>query len=239
MGIFTRLRDIVNSNINAMLDKAEDPEKLIRLMIQEMEDTLVEIRASCADAMATKKKVEREREEMITRAGQWAERAQLAVNRGREDLAREALLDKRRYYERAEKLENELSQCDVLIDQYQADIVQLEAKLNAAREKQRILAQRHLHAQQKKRAEMDIRRIETSDAIIRFEQFENRIERMEAEADLVNYGRKNSLEEEITALEGDEELEKELRDLKASSAKKAKASTPSSRKTMQEPTRTG
>ena len=191
MGIFTRLRDIVNSNINAMLDKAEDPEKLIRLMIQEMEDTLVEIRASCADAMATKKRIQREREEMLTRAGQWEERAQLAVNRGREDLAREALLDKRRYNERAEKLGNELSQCDVLIDQYQADIVQLESKLNPAREKQRILVQRHLHAQQKKRAEMDIRRIETSDAIIRFEQFENRIERMEAEADLINYGRKN------------------------------------------------
>ena len=76
-----------------MLDKAEDPEKLIRLMIQEMEDTLVEIRASCADAMATKKMVQREREEMLTRAGQWEERAQLAVNRGREDLAREVLLD--------------------------------------------------------------------------------------------------------------------------------------------------
>ena len=241
MGIFTRLRDIVNSNINAMLDKAEDPEKLIRLMIQEMEDTLVEIRASCADAMATKKRVQREREEMLTRAGQWEERAQLAVNRGREDLAREALLDKRRYNERAEKLGNELSQCDVLIDQYQADIVQLESKLNTAREKQRILVQRHLHAQQKKRAEMDIRRIETSDAIIRFEQFENRIERMEAEADLVNYGRKNSLEEEISSLECDEELEKELKDLKASSAKKAKGSSSAaaSRKTMQEPTPTG
>ena len=241
MGIFTRFRDIVNSNINAMLDKSEDPEKLIRLMIQEMEDTLVEIRASCADAMATRKRVQHEREEMLTRTGQWEERAQLAVNRGREDLAREALLEKRKYHERAEKLGYELSQCDVLIDQYQADIVQLEGKLNAAREKQRILVQRHLHAQQKKRAEMDIRRMETSDAIIRFEQFENRIERMEAEADLINYGRKHSLEEEITSLEGDEELEKELQSLKASSAKKAKGSGPaaSSRKDIQEPTRTG
>ena len=240
MGVFTRLRDIVNSNINAMLDKAEDPEKLIRLMIQEMEDTLVEIRSSCADAMATKKRVQREREEMLTRTSKWEERAQLAVNRGREDLAREALLEKRRYHERAEKLESELSQCDVLIDQYQSDIIQLEAKLNAAREKQRILVQRHVHAQQKKRAEMDIRRMETSDAIIRFEQFENRIERMEAEADLVNYGRKHTLEEEITSLEGDEELEKELKDLKTALAKKAKgsASPASSRKAMQEPTRT-
>jgi phage shock protein A len=241
MGIFTRLRDIVNSNINAMLDKAEDPEKLIRLMIQEMEDTLVEIRVSCADAMATKKKVEREREEMSTLIRQWEERAQLAVNKGREDLAREALLEKRRYHERTGKLAEELSQCGDLIDQYQADIVQLESKLNTAREKQRILVQRHVHAQHKKRAEMDIRRMETSDAIIRFEQFENRIERMEAEADMINYGRKNSLKEEITSLQGDEELEKELKDLKASLAKKAKRSTSaaSSRKAMGEPTHSG
>jgi phage shock protein A len=221
MGIFTRFRDIVNSNINAMLDKAEDPEKLIRLMIQEMEDTLVEIRASCADAMATKKKVQRTREEAIERAKSWERRAQLAVDKGREDLAREALLEKRSYTERANTLERELSQCDDLIGQYQADIVQLEDKLGAAREKQRILVQRHAHAQNKKRAEMDIRRVETSDAILRFEHFENRIERMEAEADLVNYGRKSSLQDEIAALEGDEELEKELKKLKKSSAKQA------------------
>ena len=208
MGIFTRFRDIVSSNINAMLDKAEDPEKLIRLMIQEMEDTLVEIRASCADAMATKKKVQRTREEAIERAKSWERRAQLAIDKGREDLAREALLEKRSYTERADTLEGELSQCDDLIGQYQADIVQLEDKLGAAREKQRILVQRHTHAQNKKRAEMDIRRVETSDAILRFEHFENRIERMEAEADLVNYGRKPSLQDEIAALEGDEELEK-------------------------------
>ena len=216
MGIFTRLRDIVNSNLNAMLDKAEDPEKLIRLMIQEMEDTLVEIRASCADAMANEKKVQRTREAVIANAQQWEQRAQLAVNRGREDLAREALMEKRRYRERAEKLASESSQLSVLIEQYQADILQLESKLTSAREKQRILVQRHIHAHNKKRSEMDIRRMETSDTILRFEQFENRIERMEAEADLVNYGRNQILEEEITCLESDEELEKELQDLKAS-----------------------
>lgn len=220
MGIFTRFRDIINSNINAMLDKAEDPEKLIRLMIGEMEDTLVEIRASCAEAMATKKKVERAREETLSRAEKWSKRARLAVDKGREDLAREALMEKRRYQERAEALESEFSQCDTLIEQYQADIVQLENKLGAAREKQRILVQRHTHAKNKKRAEMDIRRVETSDAILRFEQFENRIERMEAEADLVNFGRKPTLEQEIAALETDEELEKELQTLKDSAVKK-------------------
>ncbi len=216
MGIFSRFRDIVNSNINSMLDKAEDPEKLIRLMIQEMEDTLVEIRASCADAMAMKKKVQRAREEALDRSEQWEKRAELAVLKGREDLAREALMEKRRYQERVEALEGESSQCDVLIEQYQDDIVQLETKLGSAREKQRILVKRHVHAQHRKRAEMDIRRVETNDAIMRFEQFENRIERMEAEADLVNYGRKGTLDEQIAALETDEELEKELQKLKDS-----------------------
>ncbi len=221
MGIFTRFRDIVNSNINTMLDKAEDPEKLIRLMIQEMEDTLVEIRASCAEAMAMKKKVQRAREEALNRAEQWEQRAELAVEKGREDLAREALMEKRRYQERTETLGREAAQCDDLIEQYQADIVQLEGKLVSAREKRRILVQRHTHAHNKKRAETDIRRIETSDAILRFERFENRIERMEAEADLVNYGRKPTLESEIDALETDEDIEEELRALKESSAKKS------------------
>jgi phage shock protein A len=222
MGIFSRFRDIINSNINVMLDKAEDPEKLIRLMIQEMEDTLVEIRASCADAMAMKKKVGRGAEESVSRSEQWEKRAELAVGKGREDLAREALMEKRRYQERIDSLEGESDQCNVLIDQYQDDIVQLESKLGAAREKQRILVKRHVHAQHKKRAEMNIRRVETADSMVRFDQFENRIERMEAEADLVNFGRKGTLEDEIAALETDEELEKELRALKVSVKKSAK-----------------
>ena len=220
MGIFTRFRDIISSNINAMLDKAEDPEKLIRLMIQEMEDTLVEIRASCADAMATKKRVQRAQEEARSRAQDWAGRAQLAIDKNREDLAREALVEKRNYLEHTEALEAEMEQCDALVDQYQADIVQLENKLRSAREKQRVLVQRHVHARNKKRAQMDIRRVETSDAFVRFDQFENRIERMESEADLVNYGRRPTLEDEIASLRDDEEIEKELQDLKASSEKK-------------------
>jgi len=220
MGIFSRLSDIISSNINAMLDKAEDPEKLIRLMIQEMEDTLVEIKASCAGVMATKKKAQRELEEVLIRAQQWAERAQLAMSRGREDLAREALVEKRRYRERASVLEQELTHCDALVEQYQTDMAQLEDKLSMAREKQRILTQRHIHAQRKKRAQQEIRRFENNDAVLRFEQFENRIERMEAEADLVNFGRKPTLENEFSRLEGDDEIEKELQNLKAAVTKK-------------------
>jgi phage shock protein A len=220
MGIFTRVSDIIHSNINAMLDKAEDPEKLIRLMIQEMEDTLVEIKASCAGAMATKKKVQRELDEAFMRADQWGNKAQLAVNKGRDDLAREALVEKRRYRERAGTLEREASECDALVEQYQDDIVQLEDKLKLAQEKRRILVQRHIRAQRSKRVQEGIRRIDSTDTLIRFEQFENRIERLEAEADLVNLSRKPALEEELARLEGDEEIEQELQALRASAPKK-------------------
>ena len=135
----------------------------------------------------------------------------------RVELAREALVERRRYRERAEALASELSQCDAVVEQYQDDIVQLEEKLEGAREKQRVLVQRHIHARRKRRAEEEIRRVDTSDVLIRFEHFENRIERMEAEADLVNFGRKGSLEEELERLGGDEEIEKELNALKQSS----------------------
>ncbi|GMV91399.1 MAG: phage shock protein A [Candidatus Hydrogenedentota bacterium] len=216
MGIFTRVRDIISSNINAMLDKAEDPEKLVKLMIREMEDTLVEVKASCAGAMATKKKIQREADEVRKREKDWGAKAQLAVDKGREDLAREALVEKRRYRERAEAIDKEQTQCDALVEQYQSDIMQLEDKLALAREKQRVLVQRHVHASRKKQAQEKIRRSDTADAMARFETFEHRIERMEAEADLVNFGVKsNSLEEEFLKLADDEEIEKELNALKA------------------------
>jgi phage shock protein A len=219
MGIFTRFRDIISSNINAMLDKAEDPEKLIRLMIREMEDTLVEIKASCAGVMANSKKVQRQMEEAQSRGKYWEEKAALAVNKGRDDLAREALVEKRRYAERAEAVEQELREHNALVEEYQGDIRQLEDKLGAAREKQRILVQRHIHANRKKRAQEEIRRMDSSEAILKFEELENRIERMEAEADLVNFGRKPTLEEDLDTLVVDEEIEKELQTLKSSLTK--------------------
>lgn len=215
MGIFTRVRDIINSNISAMLDRAEDPEKLVKLMIREMEDTLIEIKASCAGAMATKKKIQREMESVLDLARKWDSKAALALDKAREDLAREALLEKRRYTERAEALEQELEQARALVGQYQNDIMQLEDKLSAAREKQRILVERHRHAQGKQRAQNGIRRFDSTDAVARFEEFEQRIDRMEAQADLVNFGRRPSLDEQFAALESDDEIEQELAELKA------------------------
>ncbi|HOZ49101.1 MAG TPA: phage shock protein PspA [Candidatus Hydrogenedentes bacterium] len=214
MGVFSRVRDIINSNINAMLDKAEDPEKLVRLMIGEMEDTLVEIKASCAQAMAGQKRVRREHAEAGARAADWQAKAQLAVDKGREDLAREALVEKRRYADRADVLFGEAAHFDEIIERYQDDIVQLEEKLATAREKQRVLVQRHRRAQGKRRAQENIRRVETSDALLRFDKFESRIDRMEAEADLVNYGRKRNLLDDFAELETDEDIERELAELK-------------------------
>ncbi len=219
MGIFTRFRDIVGANINAMLDKAEDPEKLIKLMIREMEDTLVELKASCAQVMANSKKAQRQSEEARSKAQYWAKNAELAVNKGRDDLAREALVEKRRHTERGDALEQELVEFDRLIEQYHDDIRQLEDRLGIAREKQRMLVQRHIRAKRKKRAQEEIRRIDSTEAIFKFEQLENRIERMEAEADLVNFGTKPGLPEEFDDLVVDEEIEKELQTMKSSFAK--------------------
>jgi phage shock protein A len=214
MGIFTRFRDIVSSNINSMLDRAEDPEKLIRLMIREMEDTLVELKAACAGVMAETKRIQRQRDEADKRDRFWADKAQLAAEKGRDELAREALVEKRRYRQRADALEQELADHQGLVGQYQADIGQLEDKLKSARDKQRVLVQRHLHAERKRRAQQEIRRVDSAEAVFRFDELESRIERMEAEADLVNFGRRESLEENIEALAFDEEIERELQALK-------------------------
>jgi phage shock protein A len=225
MGIFTRFRDIISSNINAMLDKAEDPEKLIRLMIREMEDTLVEIKTACAGVMAGGKKIKRQLEGLGARVQYWEEKAELAVNKSRDDLAREALIEKRKFNRRMETLENDLAEHDLLIEQYQDDIRQLEEKLKSARDKQRMLVQRHIHAQKKMQAQEEMRRIDSSQTVMKFDELENRIERMEAEADLINYGKKTSLEEELERLSVDEEIENELRALKTPSATKKDDST--------------
>jgi len=215
MGIFTRFRDIVSANINSMLDRAEDPEKMIRLMIREMEDTLVEIKSSCAGVMANGKTVQRQCNEARTRERTWSDKAALAVERGRDDLAREALIEKRRYARKAESLENELTELNDLVTKYKDDICQLEDKLRSAREKQRVLVQRHIHARKKIQAEEEIRRMDSAEASMRFNQFENRIERLESEADLVNMGRKAPLEEKFDHLMADEEIESELAALKS------------------------
>lgn len=215
MGIFTRFRDIVSANINSMLDRAEDPEKMIKLMIHEMEDTLIELKSSCAGVIASRKKIERKIDEIIIKKNLWADRAELAVTKGRDDLAREALGEKRRYTQVAESLENEIGEHSGLIEQYKEDIVELENKLNNAKEKKRTLIHRHKRANGKKRAQEEIRRSNSSDTMVRFDKLESRIEQMEAEAELVNIKRKPTMEEHFDDLTTDDEIENELAKMKA------------------------
>ncbi len=220
MGIFTRFKDIINSNINTMLDQAEDPEKLIKLMIREMEDTLIEIKSSCANTIASQKKVGRLLEDTKEKESLWEKKAELAVAKGRDDLARQALMEKRRFTQRSEAVDDEFVELGVIVDQYRDDIQELEVKLKSAREKQRMLVQRHIRAKRKKEAQQEIRRVDSAEVMQKFDEIENHIERMEAEADLVNFGRATSLEEEFENLAADDEIESQLRNLKSSQSQK-------------------
>lgn len=215
MGIFTRFTDIISSNINAMLDKAEDPEKMIKLMIREMEDTLVELKASCASVIAESKKMQRRLDEINARKSLWEDRVSLAVEKGRDDLAREALVEKKRFSKMVQVMDGNLTQQTILVTQYRDDIAQLEDKLGKAREKQHILVQRHIHAQRAKQTQQDIRRMDNYETIAKFEDMESRIDRMEAEAELVNPISGSSLEDAFQKLNVDEEIENELAAIKA------------------------
>jgi len=214
MSIFSRFSDIISANINSMLDRAEDPEKMIRLMMREMEDTLVEIKASCAGTMAQVTKSNREMAELKEKLARWSERAELAVNRGKEDLAREALMEKRAVQQRIDVVQEDITKLQEIINNYKNDISELEAKLEQARNKHKVLIQRHTRAQKSQQVQSNIRKINTKTAMMKFDKFEQRIERMEADADLVNYGVKRSLDEDFTVLERDEEIENELKALK-------------------------
>jgi phage shock protein A len=215
MGIFSRFRDIVSSNINAILDCAEDPEKMVRLMIQEMEDTLIEVKSSCAGFMAEQKRLERSLKEADGESESWQARARLAVEKNREDLARAALAEKQVYATRAASLREQVVHTRELVSNTQADIAQLESKLNDAREKQRLIIQRRSAAVNRMSAQQKIRRADTSDAFARFEAYENGMERLEAEADLTNGLRpKPALHDQFAELEHSDSIEAELQKLK-------------------------
>lgn len=215
MGIFTRFKDIIASNMNDMLDRAEDPEKLIKLMIREMEDTLIEIKSSCAGVIAEQKKVKRSLDTIREKETFWENKARFAVEKGNDSLARQALHEKRRHSQAAEAADTELGELNLVVEKYHDDIQELEDKLTSARETQRVLVQRHIHARHKKRAQEEIRRADSAEVIMKFEELENQIERMEAEADLVNFGRPSTLEEQFSTLEADDEIEAELNSLKS------------------------
>lgn len=214
MGVFSRFKDIIGSNINVLLDRAEDPRKLIRLMVREMEETLVELKSSCAKTMAEAKNLERERERIRDEADKWAARAELAVDKGRDDLAREALVEKNAFSRRLEALDEEGANLDALVAQAREDIARLEEKMHSAREKQRLLEQRHARATQRRRAGQTMTRAESSDVLLRFDKFENRIEQLEAEAELAAPAKRPDLEDEFSLLEKEDSISDELSALK-------------------------
>jgi phage shock protein A len=214
MGVFTRLKDIINSNLNAMLDAAEDPDKLIRLMIQEMEDTLVEVKANCAGAIAARKRAEKAVALAETAIVTWEERARLALEKGREDLAREAIRERRRLEDLRDAHAKEATGCDEVVSRYKEDIAAVEAKLVDARQRHRLLVQRHKRAKTHERTRGVIERVTRYDAVTKFDQLEQRIERMEAFQEIGPDLQKPSLEEAFAALKEADAIEEELARLK-------------------------
>lgn len=214
MGVFSRLSDIVNSNINAMLDKAEDPEKIVRLIIQEMEDTLVEVRSRAARAIADKKDVDRRKAEFELRSREWESKAELAIAKGRDDLARGAIAAKRKALEMAELFEKEREAIDKSLDKANDDLEKLQAKLKEAKAKQRSLEIRRSTAEGSLRINRAVYDGRIDEAMARYERYEQRIDEMEAEAESYVMGRPKSLEQEFRELEAEDDVNAEFDALK-------------------------
>jgi len=214
MGIFTRFSDIVNSNINAILDKAEDPEKIVRLMIQEMEDTLVEVRSAAARSIADKKDLNRKLESLDNDKQNWDDKAELAVRKGREDLAKAALVEKSRASEATDALKRDYIAVDEGLAKLNEDIARLEAKLADAKARQKALLARHKTAHSRLAARKKIHDYKIEDAMVRFEQYTRRIDDVEGRIEAYDLGLPKDLNHEFASLEAEESVQKELDDLK-------------------------
>jgi len=214
MGVFSRFTDIINSNINNLLDKAEDPAKMVRLIIQEMEDTLVEVRSSSAKTLADKKELARQANRFEKDAQQWQEKAELALSKGREDLARAALVEKKKCSESALSLVDELSHVDGHISKLQDEISQLQDKLADAKARQKAIIMREKTATSRLKVKKNIDNDRVNDALSRFDRYERKIDDIEAQVESYDMGSK-SLADEIAELESDETVDDELAQLKA------------------------
>lgn len=215
MGIFTRLTDIVNSNINHILDKAEDPAKMIRMMVQEMEDTLVEVRSSAARVIADRKELDRNMTRLSDAQGQWYEKAELALSKDREDLANAALVERAKLAEMSASLEEDRAPLEEALKKYESDIISLEAKIKEAKQKQRTLVERQQSAssQLKVRQKLYDNRIE--DVMVRFTQMEKRVDDTESRVEAADIGREKTLNEEFFDLESQQNVADDLAELKA------------------------
>lgn len=215
MGIFTRLSDIINSNINALLDKAEDPEKILRLMVQEMEDTLVELRTAAAKGIADRKERERFVVNLHAETTDWASKAELALVRGREDLAKSALVHKSNLTEHLVVVEKEVALISEQLAQLSEDTAKLQAKLAEVKARQRTIVLRHQHAENTLRARSQVANQRVEGMMQRFDYAERRIDGLEAQSEALAFGRQKSLATQIAELEIDERITVELEALKA------------------------
>jgi len=217
MGLFTRFTDIVNANINSMLDKAEQPEKMIRLIIQEMEETLVDVRATAAKHIAEQKTHARQVKATNTSIEHWHSKAQLALDKDREDLAKSALAQKHKSQHELEKLEQESEQIADFLSKVQADAQQLQAKLTEAKRRQEALLLRQASAQVRLKVREQAAIYNIDEAMNKFERYQQKIDRVEAQVeayDLTQSNNDNSLAAQFLALEKNESIEQELAQMK-------------------------
>ncbi len=214
MGIFSRFTDIVNSNINSLLDKAEDPEKMVRLIIQEMEDTLVEVRSASAKTLASKKEIVAQISKYETDSEDWAPNAELALSKDREDLARAALKEKKKSAEAAEALQKELGIVEEQISKLQDEISQLQEKLADAKARQKTIIMRQKTASSRLEVKPTLDSSKVDNAMGRFEQYERKIDDLVSQVDAYDLGRK-TLQDEFADLEAGDKIDEELAALKA------------------------
>ena len=215
MGIFSRFSDIVNSNINAILDKAEDPEKIVRLMIQEMEDTLVEVRSAAARSIADKKTLNRKLETLERDAADWESKAELALSKGREDLAKAALVEKNKAAQAAESVRAEYQAIDESLGKLNEDIARLEGKLKDAKIRQKSLLARHHAATKRLQARKITHTYKVDDALVRFEEYQRRMDDVESKVEAYDLGLPKDLDNEFASLEAEEAIREDFERLKA------------------------
>ncbi len=221
MGIFSRMGDIINSNLNAMIDKAENPEKIARLIIQEMEDTLVEVRTDAARNIAERKELSRKVEAYAERAKEWGNKAEIALNKDREDLARGALQAKQQAEQMATVVEQEIEILDEAVAKADMDLAKLQSKLDEARAKHKTLMMRGSVAKNQIKMRSKITDHKVDDALARYERMERKVDELEAQVEAFDLGTGESLESQFAQLEADEAIESELEALKASIRKTA------------------
>ena len=218
MSIFSRLADIINSNLTSLLDKAEDPQKMVRLIIQEMEDELVKERSNLARFLANQKEIGRQVSRHQERVNEWQAKAELALTKGREDLARAALIEKLAEVKKCEQLEQDKARVAEVLAQLTADSERLAAKLTEAREKQKLLTLREqtAHSRIRARAQVDNQRMH--ELMARFDGFQGRVDQLEAQLEAATLGQNPSLEAQFRELELNDEIECELARLKSRKA---------------------